>query len=121
MASAFIQPPLHFEPGDDPPFAWEELREAYTIYELACEYDTKPKSARKALLLHVLGPYACRITQTILADPAADSDDADPVKYILEKFDELYCPYKNIIQAAALFNSMVQKPGQSIDDFVTDL
>lgn len=121
MASAFIQPPPHFEPGDDPPSAWEEWREAYTIYELACEYDTKPKSARKALLLHVLGPYARRIAQTFPADPAADSDDADPVKYILDKFDELYCPYKNVIQAAALFNSMVQKPGQSIDDFVTDL
>lgn len=121
MASAFIQPPPHFAPGDDPPSAWEEWREAYTIYELACEYDTKPKSARKALLLHVLGPYARRIAQTFPADPAADSDDADPVKYILDKFDELYCPYKNVIQAAALFNSMVQKPGQSIDYFITDL
>lgn len=88
---------------------------------MACEYDTKPKSARKALLLHVLGSYARRIAQTFPADPAADSDDADPVKYILDKFDELYCPYKNVIQTAALFNSMVQKPGQSIDDFVTDL
>ncbi|KAL1481553.1 hypothetical protein MTO96_034390 [Rhipicephalus appendiculatus] len=36
-----------------------------------------------------------------------------PVKYILDKFDELYCPYKNVIQAAALFNSMVHKPGSS--------
>ncbi|XP_037574334.1 uncharacterized protein K02A2.6-like [Dermacentor silvarum] len=41
---------------------------------------------------------------------AADSDDVDPVKYVLDKFDELYCPYKNVIQAATLFNSIVQKP-----------
>ncbi|KAH7939695.1 hypothetical protein HPB52_016128 [Rhipicephalus sanguineus] len=33
----------------------------------------------------------------------------------------MYCPYKNVIQAADLFNLMVQKPGESIDDFVTDL
>ncbi|KAH7974193.1 hypothetical protein HPB49_011924 [Dermacentor silvarum] len=121
MASAFIQPPLHFKPGDDPPSAWEEWREAYTICELLCECDTKPKSAREALLLHVLGPYARRIAQTFPADPAADSDDADSVKYILDKFDELHCPYKNVIQAAALFNSRVRTPGQSIDNFVIDL
>ncbi|KAH7974568.1 hypothetical protein HPB49_016983 [Dermacentor silvarum] len=89
MASAFIQPPLHFKPGDDPPSAWEEWREAYTICELLY--------------------------------PAADSDDADSVKYILDKFDELHCPYKNVIQAAALFNSRVRTPGQSIDNFVIDL
>ncbi|XP_070392613.1 uncharacterized protein [Dermacentor albipictus] len=121
MANVFIQPPAHFEPGDTPQTAWEEWREAFTIYELACEYNTKPKSARKALLLHVLGPHARRIGQTFPPDPAAGNEDADPVEYILDKFDELYRPYKNVIQAAAVFNSMVQKPGQSIDDFVTDL
>ncbi|KAH8027786.1 hypothetical protein HPB51_009668 [Rhipicephalus microplus] len=97
----------------------EGMREAYAIYEVACEYDTKPKPSRKNLLLHVLGPQAWRITQTFAIDPTRDTDVADPVKYILSKFGDMYCPYKNVIKA--LFNSMVQKPGQTIDDSVIDL
>ncbi|KAH8027319.1 hypothetical protein HPB51_004631 [Rhipicephalus microplus] len=50
-----------------------------------------------------------------------DTDGADPVMYIRGKFDNMYCRYKNVIQAAALSNSFVQKTGQSIDEFVTDL
>lgn len=74
MASVFAQPPAHFEPGDNPPTAREERREAFTIYELACE---------KALLLRVLGPHARRVAQTFLPDPAAESEDAGPVKYYI--------------------------------------
>lgn len=43
------------------------------------------------------------------------------VNYILRKFNELYAPYKSVIQATAFFNAMIQKPGQCVDEFVTDL
>ncbi|KAL1429164.1 hypothetical protein MTO96_016608 [Rhipicephalus appendiculatus] len=82
MSSAFIQPPPHFQPGDDP---------------------LNRMGGMAGSLHHIR-------TSTFPVDPAADTDDADPVQYILDKLDELYCPYKNVIQAAALFNSMVQKP-----------
>ncbi|KAL1434487.1 hypothetical protein MTO96_011582 [Rhipicephalus appendiculatus] len=49
---------------------------------------------------------------TFRAGPVADSDDADPVKHIFDKCDELYHPYKNAVQAAAMFNLMEQKPDQ---------
>ncbi|CAN7978519.1 unnamed protein product, partial [Ixodes persulcatus] len=102
---------------------WEEWQESFRICEAACEYTAKPKAARKALLLHVLGPQARRIATTFPPQPvgATTEDTGDPGEYILDKFDELYQPYKNVIQAAALFNSMVQAPGQTIDDFVTEL
>ncbi|XP_037501533.1 uncharacterized protein K02A2.6-like [Rhipicephalus sanguineus] len=35
MASAFLQPPAHFEPGDNPQQAWDDWKEAYNIYEQA--------------------------------------------------------------------------------------
>ncbi|KAL1437949.1 hypothetical protein MTO96_010462 [Rhipicephalus appendiculatus] len=64
MANVFLQPPAHFEPGDNPQQAWEDWKEAYNIYEQACEYATKPTATRRALLLHVLGPHGRRVAQT---------------------------------------------------------
>lgn len=125
MAGVFIQPPSAFEPNtENPAISWEEWRSSYLIYETACEYAKKPKAARKALLLHVLGPQARRIYQTFPPPPALHAEAAasfNEVEYILEQFDALYQPYKNVTQATAIFNSMTQQAGQSIDDFVTEL
>ncbi|KAH7939120.1 hypothetical protein HPB52_007080 [Rhipicephalus sanguineus] len=35
MASAFLQLPAHFEPGDNLQQSWEDCKEAYNIYEQA--------------------------------------------------------------------------------------
>ncbi|KAH7933834.1 hypothetical protein HPB49_017947 [Dermacentor silvarum] len=47
MANAFLQPPAHFEHGDNPQQAWEDWKEAHTIYEQAFEYATKPAATKK--------------------------------------------------------------------------
>ncbi|KAH7946960.1 hypothetical protein HPB52_006412 [Rhipicephalus sanguineus] len=123
MASAFLQPPAHFEPGDNPQQAWDDWKEAYNIYEHACEYATKPTPTRTALLLHVLGPHGRRVAQTFPPPPPTTDGEqpTDPVTYLLEQFDALYRPYKNVIQAPAVFNTMKQKENQTFDEFVTDL
>ncbi|KAH7972582.1 hypothetical protein HPB52_013635 [Rhipicephalus sanguineus] len=97
MASAFLQPPAHFEPGDNPQQSWEDWKEAYNIYEQACEYATKPTTTRRALLLHALGPHGRRVAQTFPPPPPTiDCEQpTDQVTYLLEQFDALYRPYKN--------------------------
>ncbi|KAH7976761.1 hypothetical protein HPB52_019105 [Rhipicephalus sanguineus] len=97
MASTFLQPPAHFEPGDNPQQAWEDRKEAYNIYEQACEYATKPTATRRALLLHVLRPHGRRVAQTFPpSPPTIDGEQpTDQVTYLLEQFDALYRPYKN--------------------------
>ncbi|KAH6931872.1 hypothetical protein HPB50_001215 [Hyalomma asiaticum] len=111
MASVFVQPPRHFEPGDNPQQVWEEWKEAYNIYEQACQYATKPTATRRALLLHVLGPHDRSVAQTF-PPPPPNTDGQEPtdqVAYLLEQFDALYRPYKNVIQVSAVFNTMKQK------------
>ncbi|XP_040065859.1 centrosomal protein of 128 kDa-like [Ixodes scapularis] len=124
MASAFLQPPAPFQPGDDPARAWEEWKSSYLIFEAACEYGSKPIATRKAFLLHCLGPQARRITQTFPLQPTGDGQSGqrdNAVDYILHEFDKLYAPYKRVTQATAIFNTMSQKPEQTIDEFVTEL
>ncbi|KAG0434918.1 hypothetical protein HPB47_018785 [Ixodes persulcatus] len=116
MASAFLQPPPPFEPSDNPAIAREEWRAAFTIYEMAIEFTEKPDAARKALLLHVLGPGTRCIQQTF-----PEVNRSDSVAAILQQFDDLYMPYKSVTQAMAMFDTVVQQPGQTIDDFVTAL
>ena len=48
-------------------------------------------------------------------------DDQDKVDPLLQKFDDYCKPKKNTIMARFRFNSRVQAPGESIDQFVTDL
>ncbi|KAH7982218.1 hypothetical protein HPB52_003448 [Rhipicephalus sanguineus] len=62
MAGAFLQPHAYFEPGDNPQQAWEDWKEAYNIYEQACDYATKRTATGSALLLHVLGPHGPRLS-----------------------------------------------------------
>ncbi|KAL1445114.1 hypothetical protein MTO96_045189 [Rhipicephalus appendiculatus] len=53
--------------------------------------------------------------------PTTDGEQpTDQVTYILEQLDALYRPYKNVIQASAVFNTMKQKENKTFDEFVTD-
>lgn len=83
----------------------------YNIYEQACEYAIKSTAMRTALLLHVLGPHGRRFAQTFPPPPPNTDGQqlTDQVTYLLEQFDALYRPYKNVIQASAVFNTMKQK------------
>lgn len=124
MASAFLKPPAPFQPSDDPVRAWEEWQSSYIIFEAACEYASKPIATRRALPLHCLGPQARRTAQTFPPQPSEDSPTAqteNAVNYILRTFNKLHAPYKSVIQVTAIFNTMIQKPGLFIDEFVIDL
>lgn len=122
MAFPLIQPPKPFEPGSNPAETWSEWKTAYELYEAACEYTTKPPATRRALLLHVIGPAARKIVDTFsFTAPASGEPITDTVAAIFAKFDEKYLPYKNVTQAAAVFNCMYQKENQPVDDFIAEL
>lgn len=51
----------------------------------------------------------------------ADTEDKHGVKLIIIKSDDYFEPQKNVTFERHIFNSRVQAPGESIDQFVTDL
>lgn len=56
-----------------------------------------------------------KMNSTILSfEPSGDSQTAQTVNavdYIVRKCYDLYATYKSVIQATAIFNTMIQKPG----------
>lgn len=83
---------------------------ACQLYEAACKYSTKPGATRQALLLRALGPTARKIIETFrFLSPAEGEQRADRLAAIFERFNDRYLPYKNVMQATAIFNTMSQK------------
>ncbi|KAL1418352.1 hypothetical protein MTO96_005728 [Rhipicephalus appendiculatus] len=91
---------------------------------------SKLVSAPPSLRLHV-EPYFSMFSDPTAAasprnspppPPTTDGEQpTDQVTYLLKQFDVLYRPYKNVIQASAVFNTMKEKENQTFDEFVTDL
>src|SRR5207253_3962534 len=50
-----------------------------------------------------------------------EQGDALTVEVIIKKFDEHYKPYKNLTFCSYEFGVTTQQPGQTIDDYVTEL
>ena len=77
--------------------------------------DSKSNETKSAILLHVAGPEALEIYNTF-----AWGADADKKK-IMEKFAAYCTPRKNVTWDRHVFNSRTQQPGETIDQYVTDL
>ena len=69
-------------------------------------------------LLHVAGPEAIRIYNTFEYNEEEDRED---VNTLLNKFDEHFLPQKNLSYERHIFHTRMQQPGETIDEFVTDL
>src|SRR5277367_2784357 len=115
-----IKSPDYFEPGDNPAKAWTEWKEDYDFFEILSEFDQKPAPFRKALLLRTVGKKLRDIIANFKYD-AAIQNGQETVENIFEKIAEYYKPYKNLTQATAVFNSMVQGEHQTWDDYVTQV
>ncbi|KAL1436235.1 hypothetical protein MTO96_049863 [Rhipicephalus appendiculatus] len=50
MASAYLLPPVHFEPGDNPQQAWEDRKEPYNIYEQAYKFIVRNSGVQEYLI-----------------------------------------------------------------------
>jgi len=68
--------------------------------------------------LHVAGPEALEVYNTFTWD---SDDDQNKVDKIVEKFDQYCNPRKNVTWERHKFNTRNQQPGETIDQYVTDL
>ena len=71
-----------------------------------------------AIFLHLAGPDALEVFNTLTFATAGDDKKLDKV---MEKFEGYCKPRKNITWERHIFNSRNQKPGETIDEYVTDL
>eukprot|EP00057_Strongylocentrotus_purpuratus_P020155 XP_011674629.1 PREDICTED: uncharacterized protein LOC105443305 [Strongylocentrotus purpuratus] len=96
---------------------WKDWLRAYEFYEGATELSAKTEPVRYATFLHVAGPMAQQITET-LTFTETESGKVSALKTKLAA----YCqPKRNLSVIRYLFNSRNQKKGESFSSYITDL
>ena len=85
---------------------------------VAGELTKKTKATKAAILLHCAGPTAQDIYETFQWAEDADKDDVDQ---ILAKFKNYCEPRKYETYNRFVFQDRVQREGETIDQWVTDL
>ncbi len=94
------------------------MAEKFGLYMTASGVETKDKKIQSCTLLHVIGDEDLEIYNTF---DFAETEDKNDDKVIIKKFDDYLEPQKNVTFEWHIFNSRVQAPGESIDQFFTDL
>ncbi len=95
---------------------WMKFEKEWSIYCYARLSD-KSKKVQAYMLLNLAGPEAVDKAETLVY---ADEEDHEDPEVLLTKFSELCLPAKNIMDRHA-FNAAVQKPGESVQAYVSTL
>ena len=105
----------------DPEPCWKrgrELEKVETALRSVPDGERYRREGESATLLHVAGEEALEIYNTFTWDNDGDDKKVDT---IMAKF-EAYCnPRKNVTWERHVFNTRNQQPGETIDQYVTDL
>ena len=97
---------------------WRRWKQRFDIFSLASGLSGKDAKVQAATFLHVAGPEALEVYNTFTWD---EDNDKSKVDKISEKFDQYCNPRKNITWERHKFNTRNQQPGESVDQYVTDL
>lgn len=97
---------------------WKMFKQMWTNYEIANDLQDQPETKRVAILLSFVGEDALKIYNTFQWNNESDSRN---LNMILGKFEEYYSPLKNTTYERYIFNCRKQNPGETVDEFVTNL
>ncbi|UYV61748.1 K02A2.6-like [Cordylochernes scorpioides] len=97
---------------------WETWREAFEIFSIAADLESMPLVRQRAILKHILGEKTMSIYKTFRV---TENEAYPSIKEMLDMLSKHFKPFKNIIQIRNKFSTCVQKEGQGITEFVTEL
>ena len=97
---------------------WRRWKQRFDIFSLASGLSEKDAGVQAATFLHVAGPEALEVYNTF---SWPNPDDRSKVDKIMETFDQYCNPRKNVTRERHKFNTRNQQPGETIDQYVTDL
>ena len=120
MATGFVLPPpssleIHDANAAD---KWKKFLMAWENYSLATKLNKQDEAIQVATLLTVIGEEARDVFSTFQFD---GEEDKAKIKPVLTKFGEYCEPRRNIPFERYLFNKRVQEPGETYEQYRTEL
>ena len=120
MATGFVLPPpssleIHDANAAD---KWKKFLTAWENYSLATKLNKQDEAIQVATLLTVIGEEARDVFSTFQFD---GEEDKAKIKPVLTKFGEYCEPRRNIPFERYLFNKRVQEPGETYEQYRTEL
>lgn len=109
-------PKLNISAAESNVTEWEEWWQHFELYLLSTGLDKAPEKRKVAIMLHTIGGKALQIYNAFNINM-----DEVTLKEVKKKFDRHFEPRKNITMIRYLFFTKAQKPGESIEQFLTEL
>ena len=97
---------------------WWRWKQRFEVYMVASGKNNKGDEVKAATFLHLAGPEALEVFNTLSFDNAGDEKKLDK---LVEKFEAYCIPRKNVTWERHVFNIRNQQPGETVDQYVTDL
>ena len=95
--------------------AWQQR---FLRFRSISKLDKEDKDRQVSTLLYSMGPDAKTVLEQLTFDNPAD---AKKWKQVTDKLDGYFQPTINVIHQRCIFETLVQKPGQTVEEFVSML
>ena len=123
MATYQIPAPSPMSVKGDVAENWKDFENSWEYYVIATDLRSKldndeGKEIVAATLCTVMGADCKRIMNSLPSLSAADKKD--PAK-IVQELKKPFIPQRNVLYERFVFNSAIQKPGETIDEYVVRL
>ena len=111
MATIQLQPPTSFDFKD--PNSWPRWKRRFEQFRQASGLTAEDDAKQISYLMYCMGEDA--------EETSPPRISPRPIDTVFAKFDEFFKVRKNVIFERARFNQRCQKPGESVDQFITSL
>ena len=123
MATYQIPAPSPVYVKGDVPENWKDFKNSWEYYVIATDLRSKldndeGKEIVAATLCTVMGAICKRILNSL---PSLSAEDKKDPSKIVQELKKHFFPQRNVLYERFVFNSAVQKPGETINEYVVRL
>lgn len=110
-----LQPPEQFDFAK--PDTWIKWKRRFELFQEASGLSGAAETRQVSTLLYTMGENA----DNVLTSTGISDDDRKKYKSVIEKFDRFFQVRRNVIFERAKFNRRNQLPGESVEQYITEL